>query len=278
MTAEDAQLSGPDFTQGIEASRPGRRRHAARSRRTGKRCCWCAAARDLRRSARSARTTTARSPTGCWSTTPCAAPGITPASVCARAKRCARRRSNPVACWKVEQRGGKVFVREKAKKAAGRDARRQPRATPRAIVIVGGGAAGNAAAEMLRREGYDGSITMLSADDAAALRPAEPVEGLPRRQRAGGLDPAALGRLLHRRRRSTLRLDARVAAIDPQGRAVATVGRQPCALRRAAAGDRRRRRAPRRSGRRPAARALSAHARRQPRDHRGGGAAPGASS
>jgi apoptosis-inducing factor 3 len=39
-------------------------------------------------------------------------------------------------------------------------------AGPDSIVILGGGAAGNAAAEMLRREDYSGPITMLSADDA----------------------------------------------------------------------------------------------------------------
>jgi len=41
----------------------------------------------------------------------------------------------------------------------------QTRAQKR-IVIVGGGAAGFAAAEMLRREGYSGPVTMLSADEA----------------------------------------------------------------------------------------------------------------
>ena len=37
---------------------------------------------------------------------------------------------------------------------------------PGRIVIVGGGAAGFAAANMLRREGITGSLTMLSADDS----------------------------------------------------------------------------------------------------------------
>ena len=39
-------------------------------------------------------------------------------------------------------------------------------AHPSSIVIVGGGAAGLAAADMLRREGYQGPLTMLSADSA----------------------------------------------------------------------------------------------------------------
>ena len=34
-------------------------------------------------------------------------------------------------------------------------------------MIVGGGAAGLAAADMLRRDGYDGPLTMISADESA---------------------------------------------------------------------------------------------------------------
>lgn len=70
---------------------------------------------------------------------------------------------NPVACWRVERSGDTLFVREKVKiehKA------RLESAAPRSIVIIGGGAAGNAAAEMLRHVGFEGAITMLSADDA----------------------------------------------------------------------------------------------------------------
>ena len=37
--------------------------------------------------------------------------------------------------------------------------------TPAAVVIVGGGGAGFSAADTLRREGYDGPVTILSADD-----------------------------------------------------------------------------------------------------------------
>jgi len=72
---------------------------------------------------------------------------------------------NPVTCWRVEQRDGTIYVRDKLEPAA-RPARTGAQAGPESIVIIGGGAAGNAAAEMLRREGYTSPITMLSADDA----------------------------------------------------------------------------------------------------------------
>ena len=70
----------------------------------------------------------------------------------------------PVSCWRVEQRDGKLCVREKTDRPR---AKKAPAAKPGRIVIVGGGAAGFAAAEMLRREGFEGSLTMLSSDEAA---------------------------------------------------------------------------------------------------------------
>ena len=72
---------------------------------------------------------------------------------------------NPVPCWRVEQPDGTVYVREKAEPAADR-ARRSLQPAPESVVIIGGGAAGEAAAEMLRREGYSGPITIFSDDDA----------------------------------------------------------------------------------------------------------------
>jgi NADPH-dependent 2,4-dienoyl-CoA reductase/sulfur reductase-like enzyme len=55
-----------------------------------------------------------------------------------------------------------VYVREKVEPRAG-GARPAAQSTPEAI---GGGAAGESAAEMLRHEGYSGSITMFNYDDA----------------------------------------------------------------------------------------------------------------
>jgi NADPH-dependent 2,4-dienoyl-CoA reductase/sulfur reductase-like enzyme/nitrite reductase/ring-hydroxylating ferredoxin subunit len=75
---------------------------------------------------------------------------------------------NPMPCWRVEKSGGKVFVREKIEPAQHRAAKaRAASDKPGRVVIVGGGAAGFAAAEMLRREGFDGSLTLISSDDAA---------------------------------------------------------------------------------------------------------------
>ena len=124
---------------------------------------------------------------------------------------------SPVDCWKVEQRDGRIFVRDKRK----RTTPRLPASAnlPSRIVIVGGGAAGFAAAEMLRRRGFGGSIVMLS-DDAAApcdrpnlskdyLAGSAPEDWLPLRPDAfyseSGID---------------LRLDTEVVGIDPKARNV----------------------------------------------------------
>ena len=85
---------------------------------------------------------------------------------------------DPVSRWRVEEmrdparpltpgepRSGIVYVREKLE-SVGRQPRPRQAGMPDAVVIVGGGAAGNAAAETLRHEGYSGRITMLSADES----------------------------------------------------------------------------------------------------------------
>ena len=75
---------------------------------------------------------------------------------------------NPLPCWNVTQRDGRVYVDHKQE--------RDPLAPvtppetaghPAAVAIIGAGAAGSAAAEMLRREGYEGRITMLDGEAEA---------------------------------------------------------------------------------------------------------------
>lgn len=127
---------------------------------------------------------------------------------------------DPIACWKVEREGDRLFVREEAEPA--------PRSVPTAspgqpgrIVIVGGGAAGFAAAEMLRRRGWQGRLTVLSADaDAPCDRPNlskdylaghAPAEWIP--LRAGDFYAGS---------RIDLELSTIASRIDPGARAVVT--------------------------------------------------------
>lgn len=73
---------------------------------------------------------------------------------------------NPVARWTVESRDGLVRVtgREEPDPL---DDRGRSADGPASVVVVGAGAAGSAAAEMLRRQGYDGPITLVDPEEAA---------------------------------------------------------------------------------------------------------------
>jgi NADPH-dependent 2,4-dienoyl-CoA reductase/sulfur reductase-like enzyme/nitrite reductase/ring-hydroxylating ferredoxin subunit len=125
---------------------------------------------------------------------------------------------NPVGCWRVELRGDKLYVREKIEPAPAVRGATGAKAPDR-VVIVGGGGAGFAAAEMLRREGFGGNLTMLSADDAPPydrpncskdyLAGNAPEEWMPLRPPEFYRDHAI-----------DLRLGAEVASIDPRGRSV----------------------------------------------------------
>jgi apoptosis-inducing factor 3 len=129
---------------------------------------------------------------------------------------------SPLACWKVEQRDGKIFVKDKLPQP-------KPRHAPTKngvdrIVIVGGGAAGFAAAEMLRRRGFAGSIAMYSNDGAPPVdRPnlskdylagSAPEDWLP-------LWPEAA----YREKGVELHLNADVTGIDTKARAIAADGK-----------------------------------------------------
>jgi apoptosis-inducing factor 3 len=77
---------------------------------------------------------------------------------------------NPLPRWKVEQRSGKIFARERMEpaKPEGKAAAASA-GVPAKIVIIGGGAAGFAATEKLRHEGYEGDITVVSSENAAPV-------------------------------------------------------------------------------------------------------------
>ena len=76
----------------------------------------------------------------------------------------------PVARWAVERRGSQVLVRGKAPDQPPKA--RKVASDPKSVIILGAGAAGGAAAEMLRREGYGGPLTLVDAQpDGPVDRP-----------------------------------------------------------------------------------------------------------
>ncbi len=126
---------------------------------------------------------------------------------------------DPIDCWEVEQRDGKVFVGEKRAPAPRLAHGKGTGNAPERIVIIGGGAAGFAAAERLRREHFQGSVIMLSNEDAPPIdRPNlskdylagnAPEEWMPLRPDNFYADKGI-----------DLRLNANVAAIDRPARQV----------------------------------------------------------
>src|SRR5206468_12476642 len=81
---------------------------------------------------------------------------------------------NPVACWRVERRGDRIVVGDKLERDPLSPTFPGVRALPEVskVVIVGCGAAASAAAEMLRRCGFAGDVTMVDDDvDAPYDRP-----------------------------------------------------------------------------------------------------------
>jgi NADPH-dependent 2,4-dienoyl-CoA reductase/sulfur reductase-like enzyme/nitrite reductase/ring-hydroxylating ferredoxin subunit len=125
----------------------------------------------------------------------------------------------PLSTWQVEEKDGRIVVREK--RPAAKRAPNIAAPAPQRIVIVGGGAAGYAAAEMLRREAFGGDIVMLSNDaDAPVDRPnlskdylagSAPEEWMP-------LQPDNF----YADNKIDLRLKTDVAAIDTKARHVVT--------------------------------------------------------
>ena len=72
---------------------------------------------------------------------------------------------SPISCWQTQERDGKIYVTSKREKLKSRPTD----GASQRFIIVGGGAAGFAAAEMLRRRGFAGAVTMLSNDSAAPV-------------------------------------------------------------------------------------------------------------
>ena len=138
---------------------------------------------------------------------------------------------DPVSRWRVEavrdvarqftpvdEPVGAVFVREKLEPW---ESQPQPPSAvlPKSVIIVGGGAAGNAAAEALRHEGYTGSLLMLSADETLPCdRP-----NLSKGYLAGAASDASnilRSAEVYKEHDIDLRLGARVTAIDTATRRV----------------------------------------------------------
>jgi apoptosis-inducing factor 3 len=128
---------------------------------------------------------------------------------------------DPIACWRTERIGNQVFVREKMPEPHTQSLPPtvDGKPLPSSVVIIGGGAAGLAAADMLRRKGYLAPISLISADESAPydrpnlskdfLTGNAPEEWLPLRDSK-----------YYAQRQIQLELGTRVAAVDVKQRRV----------------------------------------------------------
>ena len=129
----------------------------------------------------------------------------------------------PVPCWRVEQRDGKAFVRQKSEPPAAAARRRRAQASSERIVIVVAARRASRRPRCCGAEGFSGSVTLLSNDDTAPydrpncskdfLAGTAPEDWMPLRPpefyQEQGID---------------LKLRTEVAAIDAKARQVALAG------------------------------------------------------
>ena len=151
---------------------------------------------DCSPSVRTAPTITVRWLTGSWSERPCDARGTTRVSACEPVRQCAHLPWTPIASWRVERSRRHGVRQEKQTTPAG--GRPQLHG---ACLLPSSSSAGVVPAWPLQTCCADAATA--AADDAqrgrrAAERSTESLEGFSRRDRAGGLDPAALAGVLCR--------------------------------------------------------------------------------
>ena len=129
---------------------------------------------------------------------------------------------NPLQRWKVERDGDRLLVREKLP-ALTHSTRQAPAGAkhPESVIIVGGGAAGEAAATTLRFCGFKGPVTIISAE--AGLPPDRPNLS---KDYLAGTAPAAWvpvrGEKHFKQQDITLLLDTRVESIDAANKTLRT--------------------------------------------------------
>jgi NADPH-dependent 2,4-dienoyl-CoA reductase/sulfur reductase-like enzyme/nitrite reductase/ring-hydroxylating ferredoxin subunit len=136
---------------------------------------------------------------------------------------------DPIPCWRVERIGSKICVGERISEPQTPEIRPTANAgakpLPASVVIIGGGAAGLAAADMLRRSGYAARLTIVSADDSAPydrpnlskdfLMGSAPAEWMPLRAPEYYVE-----------RKIELMLNSRVESLDTKQRRVHLAGGQ----------------------------------------------------